>query len=289
MQQVAAALPADCRANVIIVGSLAAGFHFFGDDGAATMSTKDVDCMISPNLMALRHGKAVAESLLRAQWQPREDDKWGKPGDAATPDDQLPLVRLHPPGNTEWYLELLAAPPPGATQAKTHERLIIERGHFTLCSFRFLSLTEVDPIKTEFGIAMARPEMMALANLLHHSAIGPERIGNTDWKRSNKDLGRVLALAWLATAHEEDAVLAWSAQWQAALQKCFPTEWRQLGSSVGAGLRELLAQPPDLDQATTICNLGLLAGRDISAQMLRATSLRLLQDAIEPLETIART
>ena len=160
--------------------------------------------------------------------------------------------------------------------------------HFTLCSFRFLLLTEVAPIPTEFGIAIARPEMMALAHLLHHPAIGNERIGDTDRKRSNKDLGRVLALAWLATEREEDALLAWTAQWKAALQKRFATEWRQLGTIVGAGLRALLASAPDLDQATIICNLGLLAGRDVSAQNLRATVLRLVQDAIEPLEKIAQ-
>ena len=32
MAQIAAALPDDCRQNVIIVGSLAAGYHFFAGD-----------------------------------------------------------------------------------------------------------------------------------------------------------------------------------------------------------------------------------------------------------------
>ena len=33
MAQIAAALPEDCRPNVIVIGSLAAGYHFFSGDG----------------------------------------------------------------------------------------------------------------------------------------------------------------------------------------------------------------------------------------------------------------
>ena len=34
LAQVAGALPSDVRGNVIIIGSLAAGYHFFAGDGA---------------------------------------------------------------------------------------------------------------------------------------------------------------------------------------------------------------------------------------------------------------
>lgn len=291
LKQVADALPSDSRENVIIIGSLAAAYEFFRADPKAAMSTKDVDCMISPHIKALGDGKAVAESLFRMNWQLRADDKWGKPGDASTPIEELPLVRLHPPGSTDWFIELLASPEPGTSQIKSHQRLQTERGDFTLCSFRFLCLAEEEPIATEFGIAVARPEMMALANLLHHPRIGGELmsglIANRTFKRSNKDLGRVLALAYLATERDEDALLEWPARWQAALQKRFPRQWRDLSSRAGSGLRELLASPSDLDEATRICALGLLASRDVTAERLRIAGQRLVQDAIEPLEEAA--
>lgn len=101
MQQVAAALPEDCRESVIIIGSLAAGFHFFGEDYSSAMTTKDVDCMISPHVKAVRNGKAVAERLFGENWQLRQDGKWGAPGDASTPTEELPLVRLHPPETSD--------------------------------------------------------------------------------------------------------------------------------------------------------------------------------------------
>ncbi|MBV8035041.1 hypothetical protein [Roseateles sp.] len=43
LAQVAQAPPADVRANVIIIGSLAAGYHFFAGDRARAIRTKDVD------------------------------------------------------------------------------------------------------------------------------------------------------------------------------------------------------------------------------------------------------
>jgi hypothetical protein len=44
---------------------------------------------------------------------------------------------------------------------------LLARGHFSLCSFGFLSLIDFKPIETPFGIRIARPEMMAMANLLY--------------------------------------------------------------------------------------------------------------------------
>ena len=287
MRQVAQAIPAHCRGDIIIIGSLAAAYHFFGDDPQSSVTTKDVDCMLSPRVRVVRNGKAVVKRLFAEGWQLRKDPKWDKPGDAATPTVDLPFVRLHPPGNTEWFLELVASPPVGGKQARDRDRLSTERGDFALFSFRFLALAEEDPIRTPFGIAYARPEMMALANLLHHPRVGPDLIAGTDWKRSNKDLGRVLALAWLTTARDEDALLSWPARWQAALEKRFPGDWRELAAAAGDGLQALIDSPANLAQATVICNLSLLAGRDLDERKLRATGLRLQQDAVAPLKAVA--
>ncbi len=304
LKEVAAALPADCRDAVIIIGSLAAGYYYFEDDPESLVQTKDVDCMLSPHIKAVPAGKIVAESLFKANWQMRRDGDFGTPGTTDTPTEKLPLVRLHPPGSGEWFIELMMSPPtPEASTsdvradpvnpAKHYVRLETEQGHFSLCSFGYLSLVEEKPIVTEFGIAVARPEMMALANLLHHPVIGTETmsglIEERTIKRSNKDLGRVIALAWLATRHNEDELLAWAEIWAAALQRRFPDDWQALAARAGNGLRQLLASPVDLEEAAHSCTSGLLAGRGLSVEQLQNTGRRLMQDAVEPLEAMART
>jgi len=290
MQQVAEAIPKECRREIIIIGSLAAAYHFFRNDKDGEITTKDVDGMLSPNAVAVRNGQIIAERLLEAGWTLRKDPKWGQPGDATTPDDQLPILRLHPPANTEWYLELAAAPPERSSEPKVFQRLSTTKGHFTLYSFRFLALAEEDPLESEFGILYARPEMMALANLLHHPKIAPDLIAGSNDKRSNKDLGRVLALAWLSTEKHGDALDAWHPRWLHALKKRFPDEWRDLAIRAGDGLRQLIEENHklDLDQATRICNLSLLGGRDLGPEQLRATARRLLFEVLRPVEASAR-
>lgn len=157
---------------------------------------------------------------------------WREPGDAATPEDELPVVRLHPPDSTEWFIELLAVPESENDLDKRYIRLETSKGHFSLCSFGFLSLAGYRPIPTSFRIAIAQPEMMVLANLLHHPSIGPETmsemISGRKIKRSNKDLGRVLAITYLSEVRQEDSVLGWRDLWAEALQHCFPSKCTNL-------------------------------------------------------------
>lgn len=290
LAQIASALPHTCRDNVIIVGSLAAGFHFFSGDPERAIRTKDVDCMFTPHASAVTVAHQVTEQLFDAQWQQRQG-AWSTPGDASTPEDKLPLVRLAPPGQAQWFLELLGAPDlqRADSPAKAMHRIETNRGHFALCSFRYLGLVEWRPILTEHGLRIARPEMMALANLLHHPRVAPDLISGTGgWKRSNKDLGRVLALAWLTrerdVRHDTQDLDRWAEHMAQALRERFPDEAKALATGVGAGLRQMLRSERDLVQALRICNLGLLASLEVGEQAFKAIGEQVLAEVIEPLE-----
>jgi hypothetical protein len=293
LEQVAAAIPEDCRENLVVIGSLAAGYHFFGDSPSLQVRTKDADCLLSPRIRAIPAGIAVTERLFAAEWTFYPTEQFPTPGTADTPDKDLPVVRLKPPGTQDWFIELLTVPESPDDLGQRYIRLPTANGHFSLCSFGFLSLADYKPLITEFSIGIARPEMMALANLLHHPAIGPQTmsglIGDRRIKRSNKDLGRVLALAVLAEGRHEDTLLTWPALWASALKIRFPDRWRELALQAGLGVRQLLGRDhdADFDEALHTCAYGLLASQPPTQSLLRAVGERLLADAIEPMERIA--
>jgi hypothetical protein len=142
------------------------------------------------------------------------------------------------------------------------------------------------PLITDAGDIVPRTEMTVLANLLEHPAIESDVVEGPFYesraiKRSSEDLGRVLAIARLS---EEAAIAAWPAAWEEALKACFHSRWESLGQRAGAGLRALLASDRDMKEAHAACANGLLAAIPVTAEQLRLTGLRLLQDAIEPLE-----
>ncbi|MGC4074016.1 MAG: hypothetical protein QM760_16190 [Nibricoccus sp.] len=275
LAKVAHSVPHECLPNIIIIGSLAAGYHFFGEDKNLYVRTKDIDSVLRPRNTAVKSAEAVAEKLIGAGWAHKEDGNHGKPGNQNTPDDKLPAVRLHPPDTTDWFIELLTEPSPGDQVDRHWLRVKLSTGQFGLPSFSFLGVITYKPVKTPFGLFCARPEMMALANLLEHPTVRPERmsglIESRAIKRSNKDLGRVLALARLSG----EKVEAWPAAWTEALIALFPERWKALATQVGAGLRALLASPEDLEEAAYTCNNGLLASRPVTPEQLRITLERL--------------
>lgn len=293
LQQVAEALPPTCREQVIIIGSLAAAYHFFEKDSGKELRTKDVDCMLAPHAKAVAAARDVTEQLLAAKWTRRTaDPQWAKAGTADQAAEDLPLVRLNPPANSAWFIELMGVPSEAnnGVPVKAYERLTTSIGDFALCSFGFLGLAEWKPNDTPFGIRTASPEMMALANLLHHPEIRPETMsgdsfGRTPLKRSNKDLGRVLALAYLTSPNELET---WPGRWIDALTTKYPSRARELALTAGSGLRQLLLSEDDLDQATLTCSLGLLSSMDVSRDMLAGTGQRVLAEVIESLEDAAR-
>lgn len=289
LAKVAESVPHECLPNIIIIGSLAAGYHFFGEDKDLFVRTKDIDGLLRPRNRAVESGRAVAEKLLAGGWRPKEDGAHGKPGNKDTPDNRLPAVRLHPPDSTEWFIELLTEPEVGDSGDRHWLRLELSSGHFGLPSFAYLGLTTYKPAETPFGLSCARPEMMALANMLQHPSIGVEKmsglIEGREIRRANKDLGRVLALAWLSGTGR---VERWPSEWAEALKSRFPDTWKTLAARAGDGIRALIASPEDLEQATFTCKNGLLAAKLISEEQMKIAAERLIQDAIEPLEEIAK-
>jgi len=287
--QVAEAVPESCRENIVIIGSLAAGYHFYHGQGGISVRTKDVDCILEPFQEAVSAGQDTARRLLDAGWQRRQTGEHVEPGDESTP--ELPAVRLYPPGVDPeavdaWFLEFLTVPESEHTPEKNWTRMPIEEGHFGIPSFRFLSITAFEPLAIEeLGIRYARPEMMALANLLEHPEIKLDRmsglIEGRSIKRSNKDLGRVIAIAVLA---DPDDYGEWLPLWKRALGECFPSSWKKLASQVGSGLRELLDSEEDFEEAHLTCVNGLLSSNPISREALRVAGERILVDLIESLE-----
>jgi len=131
--------------------------------------------------------------------------------------------------------------------------------------------------------------MLALSNLLRNPEIRPETmdalVEGRELRRSNKDLGRVVAIARLSHADDPQG---WPHTWAEALRTCHADSWRTLADRVGGGLRALLRSEADLEEARLTCNVGLLSSEPVTPDQFRRVAERVIVDAIEPLEESAR-
>ncbi|MEQ1833632.1 MAG: hypothetical protein ABL977_11300 [Candidatus Eisenbacteria bacterium] len=288
--QIASAIPTELHDSIVIIGSLAAAHGLAGQRSGVGVRTKDVDCVLSPHITAIEHGRRITERLFASGWTVRAEGAFHRPGDVTTPADRLPAVRLYPPGKRAWFLELLSDPSSEHQVGRRWDRLALDSGqHFGLPSFEFTGITTHRPARSPEGLFYARPESMALANLLEHRSfsdqiiVGSEILGRPMLRR-NKDLGRVLAIASLTPQAELEQ---WADQWHETITDRFPDRWRSLAATVGDGLRKLLASDTDLTEAQEHCNNGLLAFRPARFQELRSVGERVLSSAVEPIERSA--
>lgn len=78
--------------------------------------------------------------------------------------------------------------------------------------------------------------------------------------------------------------------WADALQARFPARWRELALQSEHGLRQLLAakSEDDFDEVLHTSAYGLLASQPPTNALLRTAGERLLADAVDPLEKLAK-
>jgi hypothetical protein len=293
LKAVAHAMPKACLDKVIVVGSLAAAHHYFGDDDKRSIRTKDVDALFGPSGLAYEAASQACEVFLREGWtQSHAVPNHDVAGTPATPLDDLSVLRLQPPFTAYWFIEFFGTPEAhhAGTNERRFQRVSTSQGDFALFSFGYMGLCEWQPSTTPGGLRVAQPRMMALANMLHHPSIGDQLMSRSiidgrSSKRANKDLGRVLAMVHLTSAIDLDA---WAPTWWDALQAQFPSKAKRLALQAGSGIRALVASDEDMRDALQIAQLGILSSVDVTMQDFQIAAERLLLDAIEPMEAMAQ-
>jgi hypothetical protein len=258
-------LPPGVLGNVVVIGSIAAAWSFRDLEQASRVSTKDIDILLRPAVEASGAASEIAEALLAEGWEPYYP-RGVSAADARTPDEHLPALRLRPPEVAGgWFLELIGEPDAGQVERRAWRRFETSAGHFGLPSFRFLRVATHGAVAAGAGLRIAHPAAMALANLLEHadpdqtvmsaSAVGP------GMRRFEKDVGRAVALWWLATQQAPEAIAR--------------TEWNDRWSEAASDLRipsfdpcaQALALLEDGDtraRALLLASTGMLAGTAIT-------------------------
>jgi len=229
------------RAHVVVVGSIAAAWAFRDVSGTDAVATKDIDLLLRPAVDAVTTATSLGRLWLDEGWQP-QFTHGRRPGTDATPDDDLPALRLQPPGDRAgWFVELLGEASPDQVARKHWRRFATGLGVFALPSFRYLRVAVHEPDDTEFGLRVARPARMALAHLLEHAEPDTTPIAGLPGQppRFVKDLGRAVALWWLARQQSPLADQQWLAEWRETLIALYPDQVATLKAAASRGVANL--------------------------------------------------
>jgi hypothetical protein len=274
-------IPEGLRRDVFVTGSLAAAYAFNVRLVGQAVNTKDADLLVHP-AGNIASAQQMAERLLSIGWRPTEQCK----PFAELPDktERLWAIRLMPPASNDYFIEFLNVPMEEQVPLKLWIPVKVNGGWYGLPSFKFMGLLTWFRRQSDVGLEYAAPEMMALSNLLSHQEVTDIEIESGEFRglrRCAKDLGRVLALAYLSGREETEN---WVNAWRTGVVKSFPQSWRDHVSRAGGGLREMLADESLMEQARKTTESGLLSGMGVGVRALRGVGERLLADAIEPLE-----
>lgn len=266
LARLAREIPRPLHRHLVLVGSLAAAYAYRGRLARRAVNTKDADVVVHP-AGHVGSCREAAETLLAAGWR-RTEKCWPQAGRA--PADTLRAIRLHPPDSRDYFVEFLGMPARGQRAALAWRPVRLSDGWYGVACLKQMALVAAARRRTPEGLEVAAPSSMALANLLSHPTLGAQRMseamGGRTLLRSAKDLGRVLALAWL---EGREGAEAWAVEWR-----------RRLGAArlrrAGDGLRALLADPAALEEARLTTEVGLLNGLGVTTPMLRAVAEQLL-------------
>lgn len=241
LRRVAEKVPPALRSNVVVIGSIATAWAFRDVSGTSSVATKDIDLVLRPAVTAVTTAESLGHQLIQDGWQP-QFSQGRKPGNANTPADELPALRLTPPGDNDgWFVELLADPPADQTDRKHWRRFSTPAGEFGLPSFRYMPVAVHRAEETPFGLRVALPACMALAHLLEHADPDRTPISNLPGQppRFTKDVGRAIALWWLAGQQSVRASEIWNQTWNETLEAQYPGHSVEMMIAAHAGLSSI--------------------------------------------------
>lgn len=241
LRRVAEKVPLALRANVVVIGSIATAWAFRDVSGTYSVATKDIDLLLRPAVDAVATAETLGHELLEEGWEPQFTH--GRvSGSVNTSVDELPALRLSPPGGEDgWFVELLAEPPKGQVARKHWRRFTTQAGEFGLPSFRYMPVAVHGAEETPFGLRVAQPACMALAHLLEHADPDRTPISNLPGQppRFTKDVGRAIVLWWLAGQQSVTAAEAWHQAWNETLAALYPGHAVEMMDAARTGLNSV--------------------------------------------------